>query len=396
MRVDIIDTANAGAKPAASEAASGAASGTTAIVSRRPQALAIRTAALVRRAIRDIGRESNWVETRIFSGRRACAAVSPSGKVSVFLSTGNSGALRLAIYDLASQIPPDSLPAPEAKGDNPNGPISSLAWSPTGRILLAASNMSANQLQIFDVARKTHLDTFNVPELPNAAFAWSPNGNSFGAAFAADRTLRVWNCDAELPAMAAIPIGSLDASPSLAAVAIGESAEDEVVFAGFGPMAFNPDGTQVALALKCVGDWADDFLLVASVPGMRRDLFVPVHGNITALSWSGDGRTLVYCAGGRAFAVPEGSFEACPLPFTAELARCHPTRPLCACYSSWLKNASKGRLFIADLREGRILDEYSAEGVVDICWSYDAQQVYAVTHDGLAYVFERTLGSAGF
>jgi hypothetical protein len=33
---------------------------------------------------------------------------------------------------------------------------------------------------------------------------------------------------------------------------------------------------------------------------------------------------------------------------------------------------------------------------VDICWSYDAQQVYAVTHDGLAYVFERTLGSAGF
>ena len=396
MRVDIIDTANAGAKPAASEAASGAASGTTAIVSRRPQALAIRTAALVRRAIRDIGRESNWVETRIFSGRRACAAVSPSGKVSVFLSTGNSGALRLAIYDLASQIPPDSLPAPEAKGDNPNGPISSLAWSPTGRILLAASNMSANQLQIFDATSKTHLDTFNVPELPNAAFAWSPNGNSFGAAFAADRTLRVWNCDAELPAMAAIPIGSLDASPSLAAVAIGESAEDEVVFAGFGPMAFNPDGTQVALALKCVGDWADDFLLVASVPGMRRDLFVPVHGNITALSWSGDGRTLVYCAGGRAFAVPEGSFEACPLPFTAELARCHPTRPLCACYSSWLKNASKGRLFIADLREGRILDEYSAEGVVDICWSYDAQQVYAVTHDGLAYVFERTLGSAGF
>lgn len=396
MRVDLIDNANADAKPTAPEAASGAISGTTAIVSRRPQALTVRTAALVRRGIRDIGRESNWVETRVFSGRRACAAVSPSGKVSVFLSAGNSGALRLAIYDLDSQIPLDSVPVSEAKHDNPSDPVSSLSWSPTGRILLAASNMSANQLQIFDATSKTHLDTFNVPELPNAAFAWSPNGHSFGAAFAADRTLRIWNCDAELPAMAAIPTGSLDATPSLAAVAIGDSAEDEVVFAGFGPMAFNPEGTQVALALKCVGDWADDFLLVAAVPGMRRDLFVPVHGSITALSWSGDGRTLVYCAGGRAFAVPEGSFEVCPLPFTAELARCHPTRPLCACYSSWLKNASKGRLFIADLREGRILDEYSAEGVVDICWSYDAQQAYAVTHDGLAYVFERTLGSAGF
>lgn len=396
MRLDAIDNANADQKPPASEAASGATPGTTAIVSRRPQALAIRTAALVRRGIRDIGRESNWVEKRVFSGRRACAAVSPSGKVSVFLSTGNSGALRLAIYDLDSQIPPDSLPAPEAKRDNPNGPVSSLSWSPTGRILLAASNMSANQLQIFDTATKTHLDTFHVPDLPNAAFAWSPGGNSFGAAFAADRTFRVWNCDAELPALAAIPIGSLDVTASLTAVAIGDSADDEVVFAGFGPMAFNPNGTQVALALKCVGDWADDFLLVAAVPGMRRDLFVPVHGSITALSWSSDGGTLVYCAGGRAFAVPEGSLEACPLPFTAELACCHPTKPLCACYSSWLKSASKGRLFIADLREGRILDEYSAEGVVDICWSYDTRQAYAVTRDGLAYVFDRTLGSAGF
>jgi WD40 repeat protein len=394
MRADLIS--NTDEKREAAAAPSDAAPSATALVSRRPQALAVRTAALVRRGLRDIGRESNWVEKRVFSGRRACAAVSPAGKVSVFLGTSSGTALRLAIYDLDSQVPPDSLPAPETQRGRAGDPVSSLAWSPTGRILLAASNMSSNQLQIFDATKSEHLDTFHVPDLPNAALAWSLDGNTFGAAFAADRTLRVWNCNGEIPALAVTPIGSLDVTPSLAAVAVGDSADDEVVFAGFGPMAFNPNGTQVALALKCAGEWADDFLLVAAVPGMRRDLFVPVHGNITALSWSGDGRILVYCAGGRAFAVPEGSFEACPLPFTAELARCHPTRPLCACYSSWLKNASKGRLFIADLREGRILDEYSAEGVVDICWSYDAQQVYAVTHDGLAYVFERTLGSAGF
>ena len=389
MRADLID--NTGERREAAPAASDTVP-STALVSRRPQGLAVRTAALVRRGIRDIGRESNWVEKRVFSGRRACAAVSPSGKVSVFLGTRSGSALRLAIYDLDSQVPPDSLPAPETQLGRAHDPVSSLAWSPTGRILLAASNMSTNQLQIFDAMKSKHLDTFHVPDLPNAAFAWSLDGNTFGAAFAADRTLRVWNCDSEIPSLAATPIGSLDVTPSLAAVAVGDSADDEIVFAGFGPMAFNPDGTQVALALKCVGEWADDFLLVAAVPGMRRDLFLPVHGSITALSWSADGGTLVYCAGGRAFAVPEGSLESCPLPFTAELARCHPTRPLCACYSSWLKSASKGRLFIADLREGRIIDEYSAEGVVDICWSYDTQQVYAVTHDGLAYVFERTLG----
>ncbi len=386
MRADLIN--EAGEKPTTASA--------TSIVLRRPQALAARTAALVCRGIRDIGRESNWVEKRVFSGRRACTAVSPAGKVSVFFGTGAGGALRLAIYDLDSPAPPDSIPTLETQRSRANDPVSSLAWSPTGRVLLAASNMSTNQIQIFDTTKNAHLDTFHVPDLPNAAFAWSPDGSEFGAAFAADRTLRVWNCHAEVPSLAATPIGSLDVSPSLAAVAIGDSAGDETVFSGFGPMAFSPNGTQVALALKCVGEWADDFLLVAAVPGMRRDLFLPVHGNITALSWSFDGGTLVYCAGGRAFAVPEGSLEACPLPFTAELARCHPTRPLCACYSSWLKNASKGRLFIADLREGRILDEFSAEGVVDVCWSYDTQQVYAVTHDGLAYVFERTLGSAAF
>jgi WD40 repeat protein len=398
MRAHITDNANLDEKRETQDSISSVIPGsivlpgTTAIVPRRPRAFAVRTAALIRRGIRDIGRESNWLEKRVFSGRRACTAVSASGKVSVFLGTGNSGTLRLAIYDLDSQIAADSLAEPIAKHDNPSDPVSSLAWSPTGRILLAASKMSANQLQIFDAATKTHLDTFNVPDLPNAAFAWSPDGNLFSAAFAVDRTLRVWNCDSELPALASIPIGSLDVTPSLAAVAIGDSTADDVVFAGFGPMAFDPDGTQVALALKCAGDWADDFLLVAAMPSMRRNLFVPVHGNITAITWSADGRTLIYCAGGRAFAVPEGSLEACPLPFTAELARCHPTRPICACYSSWLKNASKGRLFIADLREGRILDEHSAEGVVDICWSYDTQQAYAVTHDGLAYVFERTLG----
>jgi len=368
----------------------------TSLVPRRTQALAARTAALVRRGIRDIAREPNWIEKRVFSGQHACTAVSASGKIAVFLGGAAGVGLRLAIFDLDSQIPSEPLSASNALGVKTVDPASVLVWSPSGRVLLAASKLAANQVQLFDPNTKSHLDTFEVPDLPNASFSWSPNGTVFGAAFAADRTLRIWNCDIEQPVLVAVPIATLDVTPSLAAVAVGDSPDDEILFAGFGPMAFSPAGTRVALALKCAGEWADDFLLVAAVPSMRRDLFMPVHGSITSLSWSADGQTLVHCAGGRAFALPEGYLESCSLPFTAELARCHPTRPLCACYSSWLKSASKGRLFIADLREGRILDELAAEGVVDIAWSFDAQQVYAVTHDGTAYIYERTLGSIGF
>jgi len=366
---------------------------TTSIVPRRSHALTTRTAALVRRGMRDIAREPNWVAKRIFLGRRACTAVSSSGKVSVFLTANTPTGLRLAICDLDADISPESVPASTSGDDaaKSNRGGSALVWSPAGRILLAASNLTSNQLQIFDATSKSHIDSFSVPDLPNASFAWSPDGSSFGAAFAADKTLRTWNCREEIPVLDATPFGALDVTPSLAAVAIGDAEDDDVVFSGFGPMAFHPHGTRIALALKCAGEWADDFLLVASLPRMRRELFVPVHGAITSATWTFDGASLIYCAGGRAFAVPTGDLESCPLPFTAEIARCHPTRPLCACYSSWIKNSSKGRIFIADLREGRILDEYPAENVVDVCWSYDTQQVYAVTHDGLAYVYERRL-----
>jgi WD40 repeat protein len=367
---------------------------TSSIVPRREQALALRTAALVRRGIRDIGREPNWLVKRVFSGRLACTSVSPAGKIAVFLGAAATGGLRLAICDLDSDVPTESLPEPEFARENAKltGAGSALVWSPTGRILLAASNLSTNQLQIFNAQTKSHLDSFAVPDLPNASFAWSPDGAVFGAAFAPDKTLRIWNCRAELPELEAAPVATLDVRPSLAAVSVGEVADDEVVFSGFGPIAFHPRRLGVALALKCAGEWADDFLVVASMPGLQRELFIPVHGGITALTWTADGGTLIYCAGGRAFSVQIGDLESKPLPFTAELARCHPTRPLCACYSSWLKNSSQGRIFIADLRDGRVVDEYAAERVVDICWSYDTKQVYAVTHEGLAYVYEQTLG----
>ncbi|MDE3168765.1 MAG: hypothetical protein KGL75_01380, partial [Acidobacteriota bacterium] len=80
-----------------------------------------------------------------------------------------------------------------------------------------------------------------------------------------------------------------------------------------------------------------------------------------------------------------------PLPFGAELCACHPHLPVCVCFSSWLKNSAKGRLFLVDLNGLKILDEYAAEGVVDLRWSADASKAYAVTSDGLAYLYEPPL-----
>jgi hypothetical protein len=61
------------------------------------------------------------------------------------------------------------------------------------------------------------------------------------------------------------------------------------------------------------------------------------------------------------------------------------------CFSSWLKNSAKGRLFLADLSKPNVFDEYPAEGVVDLRWSLDGSKAYAVTQDGLAYVYDPPL-----
>jgi hypothetical protein len=79
------------------------------------------------------------------------------------------------------------------------------------------------------------------------------------------------------------------------------------------------------------------------------------------------------------------------LPFGAELCACHPQLPLCLCFSSWLKNSAKGRLFLVDLNRLVVFDEYAAEGVVNLRWSLDGSKAYAVTADGLAYIYDPPL-----
>jgi Tol biopolymer transport system component len=139
------------------------------------------------------------------------------------------------------------------------------------------------------------------------------------------------------------------------------------------------------------GDWADDAIVVVDVPMLRKQNVFTAQGHITDLTWTPDGQKIVYCAAGQAYRLDALSPEFEPLPFGAERCACHPHLPLCLCFSSWLKNSAKGRLFLVDLNSMRVFDEYAAEGVVDLRWSVDGTKAYAVTQHGLAYIYEPPL-----
>jgi hypothetical protein len=124
------------------------------------------------------------------------------------------------------------------------------------------------------------------------------------------------------------------------------------------------------------------------VPSLERENLIAVQGNITDLTWSPDQKSIVYCAAGQVFSANVSLGESRQLPFGAEICCIHPSRYACMCYSSWLKNSSKGRVFLADMSDGRVIDACDAEGVIDVCWSLEGDRAYAITRDGLAYIFE--------
>ena len=169
---------------------------------------------------------------------------------------------------------------------------------------------------------------------------------------------------------------------------ISEAAGDGGTFAGYGRIAFSPNDGMLASAVEIKGEWADDSIVFVALPSFKQQGVFHAEGHITDLTWSPDSRHLFYCAVGQAYRVDAHSLESESLPFGAELSACHPHRPLFVCFSSWLKNSAKGHLFVVDLDTMDVLDEHPAENVVDLRWSHDGSRAYAVTRDGLAYIYE--------
>ncbi len=373
--------------------------GTQQMIPAVPQGLALRSSAIVARGLRDLARDSNWLIKKIFNARCSQLAISASGQVCAVAAMAPAGRERICLFDIELSAPISMLAIPPDQPAGEPGLPAAFVYSPTARLLVAAWGAWPPELQVFDLHGKAFLGSFgecsNLPE----SLAWSASGRYLSAATLGGREgrLRLWEAAESrfgLP-FAGKPIAELCAPSKLDDLLGAETPEaesdDEGTVAGFGRAAFSPDDGTLAAVVRVEGEWADDSLALLDVPTLRRQHAFQAQGRITDVAWAFDGKQVIFCSAGQAYRLLADTMQPDPLPLGAELCACHPHFPLCVCYSSWLKNSAKGRLFLIDLERLTVFDECPAEGVVDLRWSLDGSKAYAVTADGLAYIYEPPL-----
>jgi len=368
--------------------------GTTQIVTAGAQGLAVRSAALALRGLRDLARESNWLVKKIFSGRAAGLKISPSGHVAAITPGAAHSSQRATVFDIEEGAATVDLRVGGARQLPAEGSEkesrAAFAWAPAGTALVAAWNRWDPELHYFDLLRKAGARAFGKYEIFPAHLEWSRDGRFLAGARAGGReaVVSLWKAaEGEVP-FSDKSAGELGFPGWIERQTYEAEFGEDGAFLGYGRLAFNPDGKALASVAEFQGEWADDSIAIVDVPGMSEQLTHPAQGHITDLTWTPDGRQIVYCAAGQAYRLDVETMEAEALPFGAEWSACHPELPVCVCYSGWLKNSAKGRLFLADLRTLRVFDEHAADGVADVRWNAEGTKAYAVTRDGLAYVYE--------
>jgi len=367
------------------------------IVPAPPRALASRSAALVARGLLDLARDSNWRIKKIFNGHTLRLALSSTGQLCAVLPRVPSNGESVALYDIELGRPAVAL---SVRGKTPSvgcGLPAAFAWSPTASDLIAAWHGWGNRLYAFDPYREGSVGGFGeFSQFPDH-LAWSESGKYFASACAGGVQARVRLWEAALDSKIGLPFAGSPLSEAggprsfeewFDAHPLDPETGDESAFSGFGCIAFSLDESTLASVVEIEGEWADDSIVLLDVPTLRRLRTVQAQGHVTGLTWTFDSRNLIYCSAGQAYRIGPTSSETESLPFGAELVACHPHLPVCLCFSSWLRSSAKGRLFLADLDQLSVFDEYASEGVVDLRWSCDGSKAYAVTADGLAYIYE--------
>jgi WD40 repeat protein len=367
------------------------------IVHAPPQGLAVRSAALVIRGLRDLTRDSNWLIKKVFTGHSSHVAISPAGQVCAVSPQVRYGSQRIVLYNIEMSVPMMALSVPGEMGTFPPDSVeetgAAFAWSPTARYLVAAWGAWQPQLHLFDLHGKMLLGGFGEFAKIPRCLAWSETGKYFAAASVGGKgaSLRVWQATRDNMPLPNAPTTEIGAPQGIEPQTYGEGFEEEGAFRGYGKTIFSPNEKLVASVASIQGEWADDSILVTEVPAMRSQKLFQAQGHITDLAWTPDAQQIVYCAAGQAYRLLASTQETELLPFGAELCVCHPHLPLCVCFCSWLKNSAKGRLFLVDLNRLAIFDEYAAEGVVDLRWSMDGSKAFAMTEAGMAYIYEPPL-----
>ena len=279
------------------------------IVRAPAQALAVRSAALVTRGLRDLARDSNWLIKKVFTGRSSQLVISPAGEVCALSPLVRQGTERIALYDIERGVPTIALAVPGEPDVCPPGLPAAFAWSPTARHLVAAWGGWLPELHAFDLHGKVFLGGFGDFKSFPSCVTWSDTGNYFAAASrgGGEARLRLWPASKQSAAMpfAADPVAELRAPISsdnwFQTQSVDAESGDEGVFSGFGRTAFSPDEGTLASVVEIEGEWADDSIVLLDVPSLRRLQVIPAQGRITDIAWTPDSRQLIYCSAGQAY-----------------------------------------------------------------------------------------------
>jgi WD40 repeat protein len=351
------------------------------------KAIAVVSSSLVLRGLREFPHNPGWRVKQAFPGTRQWLSISPRGYVASFGEEGRAPTRRLEIYDLELSWLPTliEIPGELSSGDNP--PRASLGWSPSGKTVLAASSSWPRGFHLLDAYAGKFQGRFGGFDLVPEFLCWSGSEKYCAACSDGSEkgTLQLWKSS---PGPEPFDLLHEVHASAFDKQAGEEDLGDQGKLWGFGCAAFHPREKLIAAVLEYDGEWSDDSILILRVPTLDEISRFSATGQITGLSWSRDGRQLLFCASGQAYVRNADSGDATSLPFAAELCRCHPSQPIGAFYNSLLKNTEKGRIFVADLRDMNVLDECSAEGILDIQWSADGRMLYAAARDGSAYLYE--------
>ncbi len=361
--------------------------GSQEIVPAQNRAITVLSSPLVLRGLRELPHNSRWTVRQVFPEARTYLAMSSDGRLAAYSAASRELSQRIEIADIEVTSAPKVIVVPDepfvARPDFP----AAFAWSPKGKLLVAASGTWQPELHLFDVHAGKFAGRFGPFRVYPARLYWSESGKYFVASSdgSANATLTLWMA-ADSPEEFE-PLCEMNNS-SVPGVLGANDDSGEANFFGYGAVAFRPDERFLIATLEYDGDWSDDLLLLIRLPDFEIAAQFETAGQVTQLSWQADSSAVIFCASGQAYSLDPATGEINSLPFAAEMCQCHPSRPLCAFYNSWLKNSAAGRIFIADLRTNTVIDECRAEGIADLRWSSDGRTLYCVARDGLAYIFD--------